>query len=320
MAFVTVKDFFESEADKLKLKLLGGKKHLHAKITSPHVVRPGLALTGAARKRRPTEVLVLGNSEINYLKNMNADERRKLISDMFGQGLSCIIVCRRSVPPPDLVRTAVRMGVVVLGSSLSATETVDLCRRVLQEKLSPSTTEHGVMVDILGVGVLILGESGIGKSECALDLLLRGHRLVADDQVLLKKVGENEVMASADPVLRGHMEIRGLGIIEITRLFGSPALCEAKMVNLVIQLADWTDSDGFERLGVEEKTYDVLGCSIPLVKLPIRTGRNIASVVEVAARNQLLKMRGYHPAIDFLKKHKEKMDRAADKNKRRKQK
>lgn len=164
-------------------------------------------------------------------------------------------------------------------------------------------TEHGVMVDILGVGVLILGESAIGKSECALDLLLRGHRLVADDQVCLQKIKNKQILARADKMIRGHMEIRGLGIIEITRIFGEGALCEEKVLNLVIQLSEWTDSEGFERLGVEEKSYQILGCSIPLVKLPIRTGRNISSIIEVAARNQLLKMRGYHPAIEFLKKH-----------------
>ena len=187
----------------------------------------------------------------------------------------------------------------LLVSALVSAEFIGRVTHYLQEKLSPSTSLHGVLLDVLGIGVLLLGKSGIGKSEAALDLVVRGHRLVADDIVNIRRLGPNLVYGSGSGIIRHHMEIRGLGIINIQDLFGISAVRDVKKIELVIELSDWDQDAEYDRLGVDEEVYTVLGEELPLLHIPVRPGRNVSTIIEVAARNQLLKQMGHHSAREF---------------------
>jgi len=267
----------------LRLELLAGENGLDRRVVSSRIQKPGLALSGFTEHIHKDRLQVFGNTEISYLATLRHDEALKRVRDLFRLPIACLVVTK-NLPVEDWVKREANDA------------------RVLQEALTASTSVHGVLIDVIGVGVLILGKSGIGKSELALDLVTRGHRLVADDIVDLKKKQGGSVYGSGSEIIKHHMEIRGIGIINIKDLFGVSAVRERKKVEMVVELVEWDDKVEYDRLGVEEQKYTILDIEVPLLVIPVRPGRNLTTIVEVAARNHLLKLQGHHSAKEFQEK------------------
>ncbi len=283
----------------LGLTLLAGRSGLGRRITVPRIQKPGLALTGYTEQVHPERVQVLGATEIGFLERLSPEARHSGIANLIALEPACIAITRGLAAPRDLIGLCDEKGVALFASPLMSSIFIDRVTKYLEDQLSPTTSIHGVLVDILGVGILLLGKSGIGKSEAALDLVMRGHRLVADDIVDIRKRPPDTVFGSGSEIIKHHMEIRGLGIINIKDLFGIAAVRDTKKIELVIELVEWREDEEYDRLGVEEMTLTILEVSIPKLKIPVRPGRPTTSIIEVAARNQLLKIQGHHSAKDF---------------------
>jgi HPr kinase/phosphorylase len=281
--------------------LLAGEAGLSRPITSPRIQKPGLALAGFSRYVREGRVQVLGKSEVAFLAELPADRRAQAIRWLCATPMTCIVLTTSLDPPVELTAEAEALAIPLLRTAMGTGETIDRLGRFLEVRLAPAVTEHGVLVDVYGLGVLLLGESGIGKSECALDLIVRGHRLVADDVVEIHRLGGNLVGSGPDLTLY-HMELRGIGIINIKELFGVAAVRQQKYVELVVQLDPWQQGKAYDRLGVEPKSYEILGMRIPFIEMPVAPGRHLSVLVEVAARNQLLRLSGYDPAQELTRR------------------
>jgi len=244
-------------------------------------------------------LIVLGRTEIDYLASVSAEQRELGVATLMAARPACVVVARGLPPPEALVDACEREQVPLLLTALVTAQFIDRVRSYLEVQLAPATSVHGVLLDVLGVGILLLGKSGIGKSETALDLVARGHRLVADDIVDIRQKGRAFVYGSGSGIIRHHMEVRGLGIINIKDLFGISAVRDTKKIELVIELVEWSEDEEYDRLGLDEHQYRVLDSDIPMLRLPVRHGRNIATIIEVAARNQLLKFQGHNAARAF---------------------
>jgi HPr kinase/phosphorylase len=297
-AGVTVGGLLQSrpEALGLDLDLLAGSAGLARRITSPYVQKTGLALAGFHEYLRPGRVLVFGHSEVRYLESLKAEERTESIRKVCGHDVPCILVTGGLRVFGEVIFEAERAEVPVLRTQVPTPNAIAKLTAILEDSFTVRELIHGVLIDILGLGVLIVGESGIGKSECALDLIVRGHRLVADDTVEVRKRAETILLGSCPELTRHHMEIRGLGVINIQDLFGIAATRHSKRVELVVRLERWEPSRDYERLGLAEAHDDILGIPLPLIQMPVAPGRNLAILVEIAARNQLLRSRGHHAA------------------------
>ncbi len=283
----------------LRVKLVAGASGRTREIKHARVHRPGLALAGGIRKLDEGRVQLLGIEEMGYLESLDAQRLTDLIDRFLGSQPSCVVVADSLSALSELCRQADEKSIPVLVSSVAADHLADRMGELLQEQLGLTENIHGVLVDVLGVGVLILGKSGIGKSECALDLVVRGHRLVADDVVVLRKRPPATVVGGCSPLIMHHMEIRGLGIINIKDLYGVSAVRDRKKVELVVELEKWAEGAEYDRLGLEDKTRELLGVGIPFMVIPVGPGRNTSTLVEVAARNLLLKRQGHHSAREF---------------------
>ncbi len=287
------------DRDFLRLTLLAGSSGLEGRITSPRVQKTGLVLTGSAAID-PGRVQILGQAEIHYLRGISEKARRKALRPLLtSPQVPCLIITRGLHPPVEVAEEAEQAGKPLFATSLSSGYFIGKLHAWLEDNLSASTTLHGVAVDVFGVGILLRGDSGIGKSECALDLIVRGHRLVADDVVEVVRKPPATLFAFGSDLIKHHMEIRGLGIINIQDLFGVAAIRDRKVIDMVIELVFWRDDEVYDRTGLDESTVDILGVHVPLLRLPVSPGRNVATVVEVAARNHLLKIRGHHSAKEF---------------------
>ena len=267
----------------------------------PRIQKPGLALTGWPEQLHPNRVLVLGGTEIDYLADHQRDIGPRIgigVETLLASDPACIVVCRGLVPPIELRVAADERGVPLLVSKLVTADFIAAVTAWMAERLAPTIELHGVLMDVLGIGVLMVGKSGIGKSETALDLVVRGHRLVADDVIVVRSKN-GQVSGRSAAILGHHMEIRGLGIINIKDLFGISSVREGKVVELVVELHEWDANVEYDRLGFDEHTEILLEVAVPKLKLPVRPGRNIATLIEVAARNQLLKVQGTHSALAF---------------------
>jgi HPr kinase/phosphorylase len=284
------------EAFGLPLEILAGRDGVDRLITSPHIQKTGLALAGFHEYLKPGRVLIFGESEIRYLESLDDAARGTSLRLSLTIDFPCVLITGGFPPPPELVSEAERAGVPLLRTPVVTPTAIAKLSSILEDSLAERTMMHAVLMDVLGLGVLIAGESGIGKSECALDLIVRGHRLIADDTVEVRRRQETILIGTCPELTRNHMELRGLGVINIMELFGVASTRSSKRVELVVQLERWMPTREYERLGLDEVYFDILGLRVPLIRMPVAPGRNIAILVEVAARNQLLRARGHHAA------------------------
>jgi HPr kinase/phosphorylase len=300
-----------ADAD-LDFDLLAGAAGLERRITLPYAKKTGLALAGFDESLRPGRVLVFGESEVRYLEQMDPATRRGALARLFGRDFPCVVLTLGLEPPAELLIEAERAGVPVLRTNATTPTAMARLTTLLEDRMAAREVLHGVLLDILGLGVLITGESGIGKSECALDLVGRGHRLVADDTVEVKVRGEAVLIGTCPELTRHYVEIRGLGLVNVTDLFGVAATRSSKRIELVVQLERWELGREYDRLGLTTDTQEVLGVSIPLIRMPVAPGRNVAMLVEVAARNTLLRSRGRHAAQLLAGRLEHRLARAAE--------
>lgn len=298
---VAVSELVDSGAEALKLDLVAGRAGLDNRVQLARVQRPGLALTGYTEYIRYGRVQILGSSEAGYLRKLKARERRAVLAKLCRCRISCFVVTKGIPPAPELLSAAEARGIPVLTTPLESTPFIKLLSAFLEERLATRLHLHSVLLDVFGLGVLILGESGIGKSECALELIDRGHRLVADDVVEVKRMGDVLVGVSPD-LTRFHMELRGLGVLNIKDLYGVSSTRLSKRIELVVQLERWDAAKEYDRLGLRGERFLILGVEVPLARMPVAPGRNIALLVEVASRNQLLREGGYDPARRFVER------------------
>jgi HPr kinase/phosphorylase len=298
---VTVAGLLSSrpEAFGLPLELLAGGNGLDRVITSPHIQKTGLALAGFHEYLKPGRVLIFGESEIRYLESLDSAGRSTSLRLALTLDFPCVLITGGFMPPAELMTEAARARVPLLKTGVATPTAIAKLSSMLEDSLAERTMLHAVLMDVLGLGVLIAGESGIGKSECALDLIVRGHRLVADDTVEVRRRQETILIGACPELTRHHMELRGLGVINVKELFGIASTRSSKRVELVVQLERWVPTREYERLGLDDAYYDILGLRVPLLKMPVAPGRNIAILVEVAARNQLLRQRGHHAAREL---------------------
>lgn len=283
----------------LGLALLAGGQGLGNRVFSSRIQKPGLALAGYTEHLHPDRIQVLGNTEISYLNQIDDRLALESIRTLCSFPISCFIITKQLVPPQFFLDTVELAGIPVLGTHHQSSTFISLITKFLEERLLPTTHMHGVLVDVLGVGILLSGKSGIGKSECALDLVIRGHRLVADDMVFIKKKMPAALVGQAEEAIQHLMEIRGLGIINIKDLYGVSSIREKKIIDVMLELVDWNPDHEYDRLGVDDQRSTILGVELPHIIIPVRPGRNLGSIIEVAARNFLLKGMGYHSARDF---------------------
>ena len=291
-----------SETIGLPLELLSGRAGVDRPISSPHIQKTGLALVGFHEYLQPARILVFGESEVRYLESLEHDVRVAMLGAMFRHDIPCVLITGGWDPPQDLLESSDAYRVPVLRTPIDTPVAISRIAALLDNALAVREVMHGVLMDILGLGVLIVGDSGIGKSECALDLIVRGHRLVADDTVEMRRRGETMLIGTCPELTRHHMEVRGLGVINIRDLFGVAATRTAKRVELVVRLERWDSDREYDRLGLDENTFDLFGIKVPLISMPVAPGRNLAILVEVAARNQLLRSRGLNAARDLTER------------------
>jgi HPr kinase/phosphorylase len=308
MNSIVVRELEQNLEYHLGLTLMAGRKGLDKKITHPQVQKMGLAFTGYTQFVHPERLQVIGNTEATYFKTLTPEMQEKIIHAICRLSLSCLVITRGLDIPEMLLREADEKGVPLFRTNLNSFDFIERVTKFLEEKLSPTSSLHGVLMDIFGVGTLILGKSGIGKSECALDLILRGHRLVADDMVHIQKRSPSSIIGSGFEVIQHHMEIRGLGIINIRSLFGVEAIRESKKIELVLELTEWDSLQEYDRLGVEDKKYSILDVELPMLSIPISPARNLTTIIEVAVRNHLLKVMGHDSAQEFENKLQRRME------------
>lgn len=298
----------------LNLDLLAGAAGLDRRITLPYVQKTGLALAGYDEYLRTGRVLILGESEVRFLEQLEPARRAESLRRIFRRDFPCVIVTMGLEAPSELAAEAERSGVPVLRTALTTPVAIARLTTLLEDRMAPRETRHGVLMDILGLGVLITGDSGIGKSECALDLIGRGHRLVADDTVEIRCRGEAILIGTCPELTRHHVEVRGLGLINVTDLFGVSATRSSKRVELAVHLERWNEEREYDRLGLDVNTIDILGIAVPLVVIPVAPGRSIAMLLEVAARTHLLRSRGRNAARELADRLERRLEQLAERD------
>jgi len=286
-------------ASQFRLEVLAGAAGLRKNVTVAELHRPGLVLAGYANYYASERVQLLGKTEMSFYLTLSPALRRERAAMLCRPETPCLIVTRGLDVPPELAETAEESGVPLLRSEMTTTTLAGRLTSFLETRLAPTTTIHGVLVDVYGVGMLITGNSGIGKSETALELVKRGHRLVADDAVEIRQTADNELHGNAPELIRHLLEIRGLGIINVMTLFGAGAVRNYKKISVVARLEAWQPDKQYDRLGLEEEKTRIIDTELPLVTIPVRPGRNLAVIIEVAAMNYRLKRMGFNSAQQF---------------------
>ncbi|MDR2534558.1 MAG: HPr(Ser) kinase/phosphatase [Treponema sp.] len=301
----TVLGLINSENDlkepvSLHLRCIGGRKGLTRRIKVPDLNRPGLALSGFYDSFAYDRVQLFGKGEVAYLRKLELEGKTQTIKHMFTYPIPCCTFSHSLSPDRNFLEEAERNQCPILQTDLTSTEFHARLMQVLTNVFAPSQTLHGVLVEVYGLGILLMGESGVGKSEIALELVKHGHRLVADDTISIRCIHGNNLIGSGSTTMVGHhMEIRGLGIINITRLFGVRAIRERKEIQLVVNLEEWNSQKNYDRLGTNESYTELLGVRVPKLEIPVKPGRNIPIIIESAAMNERLKKMGYHSAREF---------------------
>jgi HPr kinase/phosphorylase len=298
-AKLTVARLLERMRDVLLLEHEAETGGLDREITSPHVSSPGLALAGYTERFAAHRLQVLGETEITYLASLPLEERRRILQGFFRFPIPCVFLTKGLKPPPGIVEEATFANVAVLCSGLKTNEFYNRIKPWLEEEFAASTSMHASLADVFGVGLLFVGRSGIGKSECVLDLVERGHRVVADDLVLVTKRGNDVLIGRGHELQRHYMEIRGIGLVDIPAIFGIRAVRQQKRIEVVVQLEDWDAEATVDRTGLDGELCDVLDVKLPKVRVPLNPGKNITVICEVIAMNHLLKYSGVDPAERF---------------------
>jgi HPr kinase/phosphorylase len=296
---ITVAHFFETYRDKLQLELLHGANGLHRLIREGSINRPALALTGFFKYFANKRIQVFGAAEMTYLKTLSQRQQIEIFGEMAKRGIPAIVLTRNYTATHPMLAVSEEMRLAIFRTPLITMNFVNAATLCIDNEFAPSTTEHATTLDVKGIGVMIRGDSGIGKSECALALIERGHSLVSDDLTCIRLMDERELSASSRPLNRGYMECRGIGIINIAEMFGIKSIRLEKRVDLVVSLREWSPDVIEERTGLEENYYNILGVKVPHIEFYVRPGRDIARLVEVAALVQALKAMGHDPARTF---------------------
>ena len=313
---LSVKALLAEKDTGFDLEVMSGADGLDKCIESHRIQKPGLALAGHLSFLHPSRLQILGSTELSFLRSLPPDTAAHNVEQFCALGFSCMIITKGQEIPEVLLEKTRKYSIPLLRTGLQSSTFISLISKFLEERLLPETSVHGVLVDVFGVGVLLMGKSGIGKSECALDLVLRGHRLVADDVVKVRTKLPAVLFGEGSDLLHYHMEIRGLGIINIKHLFGISAIRERKKIDVAIELTEWQDGEQYDRLGIDDQYFELLNIKIPLLKVPVCPGRNISSIIEVAARNQLLKEMGYNSAREFQDRLEKRMAEVAQRHSR----
>jgi len=296
----------EKIVDKFFLQVLAGDIE-NRFITVSDIKRPGIELAGYWKYFACERVQLLGKTEITFLEELETEVLEERIKHFFSYDLSCVIITRDLEVSEQLIREAEKSRTPLLRTPVATTRFLSLLTNYLEEVLAPEETVSGVLVDIYGIGVLIKGESSIGKSETAIQLVKRGHRLVADDLIIVKKIGEKQLIGMAPEVSRYFLEIRGIGIINVRTIFGAGAVQDSAVINMIAKLEFWEENKVYERLGLDNNYSNIMGIDLPEVVIPVKPGRNLAMVLEVAAMNMRMKSMGYNAAVDFSAKVKDKI-------------
>jgi HPr kinase/phosphorylase len=297
---ITVRALLDDPALELNVRLVGGATGLDRVIAHPRIQKSGLAMVGHTHGLVPTRIQILGETEVSYAESLPQEGQDAAARYLFAAAPACVIVTRGVDPPKAFRDEAERTGTPLVVCSERSSAAITAVHTLLDERLAPRARIHGVLVDVFEVGVLILGKSGIGKSECALELLMRGHRLVADDVIDCDYRPPGMVFGQPAALLRHHIEVRGLGILNVKDLYGVTAIRERKRIDLVVQLEMWQSDAPYDRIGLDDRFREVLGVPIREVCLPVRPGRDMSSIIEIAARNELLRQAGHHPAREFV--------------------
>jgi HPr kinase/phosphorylase len=295
---IRVRELLDEAGEPLALTLAGGAAGCDRAIAEPRVQQPGLALAGFLRQLHPDRLQVFGNSEVAYLDSLGEAEAARVLAAVLGSPVACVVVTNGAPVSAALVRAADEAAVPLLATPLRTGTFIPLVTVWLEERLAPVATLLGNLVEVCGLGVLVLGRGGIGKSEVTLDLVTRGHRLVADDVVRVHRLAPSVLRGRPSPILRHRMEIRGLGVIDVAALFGTLATREAQSIDLAVELLEWTDD--VDRLGLDDTTFTIHDVALPLVRIPVRPGRNLALLVETAVRDRLMRSRGAVAAADLV--------------------
>lgn len=296
---LTVGRLVDKMRDALQMEHVAATNGLDREIASPHVSSPGLALAGYTERFAPHRLQVLGETEITYLGSLAEDVRRRILKEFFSFKVPCVFLTKGLKPPSGLVEEATFADVAVLCSKLKTNEFYNRIKPYLEEEFAATTTMHASLADVFGVGLLFTGRSGIGKSECVLDLVERGHRLVADDLVRITKRGNDVLIGKGMELQRHYMEIRGIGLVDIPAIFGIRAVRQQKRIEVVVHLEDWDANAVVDRTGLDGETIDVLEVELPKIRVLLNPGKNITVMCEVIAMNHLLKYSGFDPAERF---------------------
>jgi len=299
IAGITVAHFYETYREKLQLELLTGEEGMHRLIKEGSINRPSLALTGFFKYFANKRIQVLGAAEMTFLKTLSQRQQIETFAEMVKRGIPCLVLTRNYQATHPMLAVSQEMHLPIFRTPMITMNFVNAATLCIDNEFAPSGTEHATTLDIKGIGVMIRGDSGIGKSECALALIERGHSLVADDLTCIRLVDERELNASSRELNRGYMECRGIGIINIAEMFGVKSIRLEKRIDLVVSLREWSPDVVEERTGLEENSYEVLGIKLPHIEFYVRPGRDIARLVEVAAMVQALKKMGHDPAQTF---------------------
>ncbi len=296
---VTVGEFYTRHSETLQLKLLGSSAGFDRRIREPTINRPGLALSGFFSYFAHKRIQVFGSAELSYLKSLPEPEVRERMRSLCAKPIPAIIIARSAKVPKALLEEAEKAEIAVFRTPMITMKFINAATIALEFDFSPTRSEYGSMVDIMGVGTLVRGSSGIGKSECVLGLIERGHSLVSDDVTRFRAIEGRELVGTAPDLTRHHMEVRGLGIINITSIFGIGSIRSDKRLDLVVSLKDWQELEEVDRIGLEQEYYEILDILVPHITIPVRTGRDLARLVEVAALDQKLKSTGQNSAVEF---------------------
>jgi HPr kinase/phosphorylase len=306
---VPVAELLGEELSYLHLSVLSGQSHLDNPVTHPRVQKPGLAFAGYYEYIKPGRVQIIGESEAEYLKTLGEEERFERLDQITALPIPVFVITKGLPPLPGFLTLCQNREVPVLSSPALSSTVIKGISYFLEDHLVPSTSVHGVLLEIYGLGVLLIGQSGVGKSESALDLITRGHSLVADDRVHIKRYPNGELVGYSEGTLRHHMELRGIGIINVQDLFGLASVRERTTIDLVVELEPWKDGQAYDRLGLDESLYTILETPCPYIRMPVAMGRNISVLVEIAARNHVLKLQGHHSAREFARKLEAQLER-----------